>query len=131
MLRGLTIGRYLCFHKYRCRNLNTYLNIYSHESIFLLKGNPAIRFNHWNDDSEKFKGFRKNEVLIISHLKVFLGNKYNSYIHTTCNATVTSNRNVCEETAMKRKKRIVFRGAFRTHSNIYDEFFKKIINWVT
>ena len=80
---------------------------------------------------KSLKGLERMEVLIISHLKVFLGNKYNSYIHTTCNATVTSNRNVCEETAMKRKKRIVFRGAFRTYSNIYDEFLKKIINWVT
>ena len=54
MLRNLTIGRYLCFHKHRRRNLKAYLNIYSRESIFLLKGNLAIQFNHWNDDSEKF-----------------------------------------------------------------------------
>ena len=27
---------------------------------FLLKGNSAIRFSYWNDDSEKRKGFRKN-----------------------------------------------------------------------
>ena len=52
MLRNLTIGRYLCFQKHRPRNLNTYLNIYSRESIFLLKGK--------NDDSEKIRGLRKN-----------------------------------------------------------------------
>ena len=33
---------------------------YSLESIFLLKGNSAIKFNHWNDNSEKLKGSRKN-----------------------------------------------------------------------
>ena len=33
---------------------------YSHESIFLLKGNSVFQFNYWNDDSEKFTGFRKN-----------------------------------------------------------------------
>ena len=34
------------------------------------------------------------EVLITSHVKVFLGNKYNSYIHTAQNAKVTYSRNV-------------------------------------
>ena len=48
----LTIGRYLHFHKYRRRNLNTNLNIYSRESIFLLKAK-----NHY---LEKFNGSRKN-----------------------------------------------------------------------
>ena len=57
MLRNLTIGRYLCFHKHRCINLNAYLNI---NSPFLLKWNSAIGFSYRNDDSEKFKGFRKN-----------------------------------------------------------------------
>ena len=60
------------------------------------------------------------EVLITSHMKVFLGNKYNSYIHTARNAKVTSTKIVNEKTVMKRK---VFRGVFRTHSNIYDEAF--------
>ena len=60
------------------------------------------------------------EVLITSHMKVFLGNKYNSYIHTARNAKVTSNRIAYEKTVMKRK---VFRGVFRTHSNIYDDAF--------
>ena len=55
MLQNLTIGRYLCFYKHR-RNLNAYFR----ESIFLLKGNSAIQCNCSNDDSEKFKGFRKN-----------------------------------------------------------------------
>ena len=60
------------------------------------------------------------EVLITSHMKVFLGNKYNSYTHTARNAKVTSTRIVYEKTVMKRK---VFRGLFRTHWNIYDEAF--------
>ena len=37
-------------------------------------------------------------VLIASHVKVFLGNKYNSYIDTTQNAKITSTRNVYEKT---------------------------------
>ena len=60
MLRNLPIGRYLNFHKYRRRNFNAYLHIDSRESIFLLKGNSAIQFDYWSDNSEKFKGFRKN-----------------------------------------------------------------------
>ena len=60
------------------------------------------------------------EVLIKSHMTVFLGNKYNSYIHTARNAKVTSTRIVYEKTVMKRK---IFRGVFRTHSSIYDEAF--------
>ena len=50
------------------------------------------------------------EVLITSHVKVFLGNKYNS-IHTARNARVTSARNVYEKSVMKRKK-VVFSEAF-------------------
>ena len=66
------------------------------------------------------------EVLITSHMKVFLDNKYNSYIHTARNAKVTSTRIVYEKTVMKRK---VFGGVFRTHSNICDKaFFRKIVN---
>ena len=53
-------------------------------------------------------------------MKVFLGNEYKSYIHTVRNAKVTSSRIVFEKTLMKRK---VFRGAFRTHSSIYDKAF--------
>ena len=68
------------------------------------------------------KGLERMEVLITSHMKFFLGNKYNSYIHTARNAKVTSTRTVYEKTVMKRK---VFRGLFRTHSNIYDEAFLK------
>ena len=60
------------------------------------------------------------KVMITSHMKDFLGNKFNSYIHTARNANVTSTRIVYEKTVMKRK---VFRGVFRTHSNIYDEAF--------
>ena len=53
-------------------------------------------------------------------MKVFLGNKYNSCINTIQNARVTSTRIAYEKTVMKRK---VFRGVFRTHSNIQDEAF--------
>ena len=44
------------------------------------------------------------EVLTKYHVKVFLGNKYNSYIHTVRNGRVTSARNICEKTVMKLKK---------------------------
>ena len=123
MLRNLTKAwRYLCFQRHRRKNLNAYLSKYPRESFFLLKGNSAIRFSYWNDDSEKFKGFRKNGGFdyIPSHMKVFLGNEYNSYIHTARNAKVTSTRIVYKKTVIKRK---VFRGVFRTHLNIYDEAF--------
>ena len=53
-------------------------------------------------------------------MKVFLGNKYNSYIHTARTTKVTSTRIVYEKTVMKGK---VFRGVCRTHSKIYDEAF--------
>ena len=69
---------------------------------------------------KNLKGLERMEVLIKSHMKVFLGNKYNSYIHTARNAKVTSTRIVYEKTEMKRK---IFRGVFRTHSSIYDEAF--------
>ena len=67
---------------------------------------------------KNFKGLERMEVLITSHMKIFLGNKYNSYIHTARNAKVTSTRIVYEKTERK-----VFRGIFRTHS--------KIVNGVT
>ena len=95
---------------------------YSRESFFLLNGNSVIRISYSNDDLEKFKGFRKNGGFdyIPSYMKVFLCNEYNSYIHTARNVKVTSTRIIYEKTIMKRK---VFRGVFRTHSNIYDEAF--------
>ena len=43
--------------------------------------------------------------MITSHVKVFLGNKYNNYIHTALKAKVTYTRNVYENTVMKRKKK--------------------------
>ena len=69
MLRNLIIERYLCFHKHRRRNLNV------------------------NDDSEKFKGFKKN-----GGFDYILGNKYINYIHTAQNAKVTTARNVYGKT---------------------------------
>ena len=55
-------------------------------------------------------------------MNAFLGNEYNSYMHTTRNAKVTSTGIVYEKTLMKWK---VFRGEFRTHSSIYDEAFSR------
>ena len=45
------------------------------------------------------------EVAIKSNVKIFLDNEYNSYIHTSRNAKVTSTRNVYEKTVMKRKQK--------------------------
>ena len=62
---------------------------------------------------KNLKGLEKMEVLITSHMKDFLGNKYNSYIHTAQNAKVTSTRIAYEKTVMKQK---VFRGVFNADS---------------
>ena len=70
------------------------------------------------------KGLGGMEVLITSKMKVFFDDKYNSYIHTSRNAKVTSTKIVYEKTVIKRKN---FRGVFRTHSNIYDDFFRKYL----
>ena len=61
---------------------------------------------------KNLKGLERMEVFITSHLKVFLGNKYNSYIHTAPNLKIASTVNFYEKTAMKRK---VFRGVLRKH----------------
>ena len=45
------------------------------------------------------------EGLITSHVKAFLGNKYNSCINTARNAKVTSTSNVFEKTVIKQKKK--------------------------
>ena len=50
------------------------------------------------------KGLERMKILTTSHLKVFLGKKYNSSIHTAQNAKATSIRNVYEKTVMKQKK---------------------------
>ena len=70
------------------------------------------------------KGLGGMEVLITSKMKVFFDDKYNSYIHTSRNAKVTSTKIVYEKTVIKRKN---FRGVFRTHSNIYDDFLRKYL----
>ena len=54
------------------------------------------------------KGLERMEVFITSHMKIFLGNKSNSYTHTARNANVTSTRIVYEKTVMKHK----FSGAY-------------------
>ena len=81
---------------------------------------------------KNLKRLERMEVFdyIPSHMKVFLGNEYNSYIHTARNAKVTSTRIVYEKTLMKRK---VFRGVFRNHSNIYNEAFlrRQLTEWHT
>ena len=41
---------------------------------------------------KNLKGVERREVLITSHVKVFLGNKHNSYIYTAQNAKVASSR---------------------------------------
>ena len=53
---------------------------------------------------KNLKGLERMENLTTSHVKVFLSNKYNSYVHTARNAKVTSTRNVYEKTVMKQKK---------------------------
>ena len=69
---------------------------------------------------KNLKGLERIEVLITSHMKVFLGKEYKSYIHTARKAKVNFAKNVHEQALMTQK---VFRGVFRTHSNIYDEDF--------
>ena len=83
---------------------------------------------------KKLNGLEIMDVLTASYVKVFLGNKYNSYIHTAGNAKVTFTRNVYKnKTVIKWNK--VFRGVFRSHqgssTNIYDDTFKKIVNCLT
>ena len=46
MIRNLSVGRHLYFHKHWRTNLNAYGNIYSRGSIFRLKWNQAIQFNY-------------------------------------------------------------------------------------
>ena len=73
---------------------------------------------------KNLKDFERIEVLITYHVKVFLGSKYSSYIHTARNAKLTSTKNVYKKIVMKRKKG-VFRCVIRTHSNIYDAAFSR------
>ena len=131
MLRNLTIRRQLCFHKHRRANRNAYLNIYSQESLFLLEGNSTVQFIEMVIQ-KIFMGLERMEVLITS-LKVFLGNKYNSYIHTARNAKLTSTRIFHEKTVMKWK---VFRGVLNQNplEHLPSSFFRKqlfLINGVT
>ena len=43
---------------------------------------------------KNLKCLQRMKVLIASHVKVFLSNKYNNYAHTAQNLKVTSTRNV-------------------------------------
>ena len=120
MLRNLTKGwRYLCFQRHRRTNLSVYLNLPVKVSFFW-KGINQSGLVIETVIQKNLKGLERMEALITSHIKIFLGNEYNSYTHTAQNAMVNSTRIVYEKTLMEWK---VFRGVFRTHSNIYDEAF--------
>ena len=54
---------------------------------------------------ENLKSLERMEVLITSHMKVFLRSRYNSYIYTAQNAKVASTRNAFEKTVTERKKK--------------------------
>ena len=106
MLRNLTMGRYLYFQTYKSQSISEYLFPRKFLSEMMIQKN--------------LKDLERMEVLITSHMKVFLGNKYNIYIHTARNAKVTSTGIIYEKSVMKRR---VFRGVLRTHWNMYDEAF--------
>ena len=55
---------------------------------------------------KNLKGLERMKVLITSHVKLLLGNKYNSYMHIARSTKVASPRNGYEKTAMKRKKKV-------------------------
>ena len=75
---------------------------------------------------KNLKSFEKNRSFDV---KVFLGNKYNSY--TARNTKVTSTRNVYEKTVMKRKKEGFQRRIQNPLEHLRSNFFKKIVNRVT
>ena len=65
---------------------------------------------------KNLKGLEKIEVLI------FVGNKYNRWVHTARNAKVTSTRNVYEKIVMKCKKEGFQR---RTVEHLQGNFVRK------
>ena len=65
---------------------------------FLLKGIQQSSLVTEMMIQKNLKGLERIEILITSHMKVFLDNKYNSYMHTTRNAKVTSTRIVHQKT---------------------------------
>ena len=104
MLRNSTIGRYLCFYKHWRTNLSPYLNIPMKASFFW----KGIQYSSLIIEmmiQKNLQDLEKMMVLIASHVQVFLGNKYNSHVHSTQNAKVTSARNIYEKTVMKRKNK--------------------------
>ena len=50
------------------------------------------------------RGLKRMEVLMTSHVKVFLDNKYNSHIHTARKTKTASTRNVYEKTNETKEK---------------------------
>ena len=88
MLRNLTKAwRYLCFQRHRRTNLNAYPNIPVKVSFFW-KGIHQSGLVIEMMIQKNLNGLERMEILITSHMKVFLGNEYNSYIHTAQNAKV-------------------------------------------
>ena len=68
------------------------------KTSFLWKGIQQFSLIIEMTIQRNLKGIERMEVLITSHVKAFLGNKYNNYIHTARNAKVTSTRNVYQKT---------------------------------
>ena len=120
MLGNLTKAwQCLCFEIHRRTNLNACLNIPVKISFFWKRTQqPGLVIEMMIQ--KNLKGLERMEVLITSHMKVFRGNEYNSYIAYCSNGKVIFSRIVYEKTLMTQK---VFRGVFRTYSNIYDEAF--------
>ena len=50
------------------------------------------------------RGLKRMEVLMTSHVKVFLDNKYNSHIHTARKTKIASTRNNYEKTNETKEK---------------------------
>ena len=84
MLLNLTIGRYLCYHKHRRTNLNAQQDIPLKASFFWKRIQQSGLITEMMIQ-KKLKGLERMEVSITSIVKVFLGNKYNSYIQTARN----------------------------------------------
>ena len=101
---------------YKSQCISKYLFLWK----FLLKGIEQSALVIEMMIQKNLKALERMEVLIAFHMKVFHGNKCNSYTCTAQNGKVTSTRIVYEKSVMKWK---VFRGVFRAHSNISNEVF--------
>ena len=72
---------------------------------------------------KSLKGLEIVEAFIISHVKVFLRNKYNSYINTARNAKLTSTGNAYEKT----EKRFSEAYLEPTRTSIINFFLRKYL----